>query len=87
MKNWDRNFVLRMDGITAAFDERSSECCCYLKTLTNARSRRASAVISFPDGEEMRFTLMPYQKTVFHPPLSVAGSVEDISVAFGVERS
>ena len=76
-----------MDGITAAFEERSEERCCYLKTLANTRSVPITALVSFPDGGEMRFTLMPYQKAVFHPPLAVAGSVEDISIAFGVERS
>ena len=40
-----------------------------------------------PDGREMRFTLMPYEKAVFHPPPAVSGSVDDISVAFVVEPS
>ena len=30
---------------------------------------------------------MPYQKAVFHRPLAVPGSMEDISIAFGVQGS
>ena len=41
----DHCFACRLDGVTAAFEERSEECSCLLWTLTNIRPTSTAVVV------------------------------------------
>ena len=78
--------TLRLDGVTAAMEERHRDHRCFLKTLSNTRHRPVTVALVFPDGREMRFTLTPFQKVVFCPPVLVAEADQGLVCAFNVER-
>ena len=82
-----RRFGLRLNGITAAFEERPMDNRCFLVTLTNTRSTALNAVIVSQDGHEARFPLRPFQKTLFYPQVAVAREPSAILGAFDVEPS
>jgi len=46
----DRYFAFRLDGVTAAFEERGGERGCLLRTLTNTRPTPATVVVRLPGG-------------------------------------
>ena len=67
----DRCFVFRLDGVTAAFEERGGERSCLLRTLTNTRPTPATVVVRLEGGWVVRLALLSFQKLGVYPPLVV----------------